>query len=212
MNSIDSLDEMEYNAAYAMLTCHANTDKLQSEEPATFIKRAIKMGHESILEHITLTFEVNDLSRACLQELARHRHISLSVESTRHTLRKQCNKGEYRISDYAEAFTVTNSKINGEWKLDELIIDLIDCAMKDNPDTLNDELKYYLPEFWATNLVLTLNIRELRHILKLRTSPAALQEFQDLAHKLFDAVPDDYRYMLEDCICKPACLSTNYPV
>ena len=79
MNSIDAVDEMEYNAAYAMLTCHANTDKLQSEEPATFIKRAIKMGHESILEHITLTFKVNDLSRACLQELARHRHISLSV-------------------------------------------------------------------------------------------------------------------------------------
>ena len=194
--------DMEYNAAYAMLTCHANTDKLQSEEPSTFIKRAIKAGHESILEHITLTFEVNNLSRACLQELARHRHISLSVESTRHTLRKMSEQGEYLIPDYVETFTATNDKLEGERKLDELIIDLIDCAIKDNPEISNDKLKYFIPEFWPTNLVITLNIRELRHILKLRTNPAALKEFQDLCHALFEAVPEDYRYMLEDCIWK----------
>lgn len=80
---------MEHNSAYAMLMCHANTEKLKDEAPCMFFEKAIKSGHESILEHITLTYEVNNLSRACLQELARHRHISLSVESTRHTLRKK---------------------------------------------------------------------------------------------------------------------------
>ena len=80
--------EMEHNAAYAMLTCHANTDRLQSEKPAKFLKHVIKVGHESVLEHITITYEINNISRACLQELARHRHISLSVESTRHTLKR----------------------------------------------------------------------------------------------------------------------------
>ena len=190
MNSINSVDEMEYNAAYAMLTCHANTDKLQSEGPATFIKRAIKMGHESILEHITLTFEVNDLSRACLQELARHRHISLSVESTRHTLRKQLENEEYVEALADKLMPCQRDLLYYFVRLAKI------STYKD------DTLKYYLPEFWPTNLVLTVNIRELRHILKLRTSPAALQEFQNLAHKLFEAVPEDYRYMLEDCICK----------
>ena len=106
LTSKEAIEEMEYNAAYAMLTCHANTDKLQSEEPATFIKRAIKAGHGTILEHITLTFEVNNLSRACLQELARHRHISLSVESTRHTLKKKIRGEEILtlVSDYTLNF------------------------------------------------------------------------------------------------------------
>lgn len=63
-----------------------------------------------------------------------------------------------------------------------------------------DELKYYLPEFWPTNLILTSNIRELRHILDLRTNPATLKEFRVLAYSLFDAVPESFRYLLEDCV------------
>ena len=66
----------------------------------------------------------------------------------------------------------------------------------------NDELKYFLPEFWPTNLVLTANIRELRHIVTLRTTPAALQEFQDLARKFVEVVPDQFKYLLEDCVFK----------
>ena len=189
MNSRDSIDEMEYNAAYGMLTCHDNTDKLQNEEPSEFIKRAIKAHHDTVLEHITLTFEINKLSRACLQELSRHRHISLSVESTRHTLKKQLTK-EF-VEEHFEPST-TN------WRYVEAIHFLF--FAQNHERTPNDELKYFLPELWPTNLVITLNIRELRHILKLRTSPAALKEFQDLCHAIFKAVPEDYRYMLEDCV------------
>ena len=64
----------------------------------------------------------------------------------------------------------------------------------------NDELKYYPPEFWPTNLILTTNIRELRHILNLRTAPAALKEFRDLGHAMFEAVPEQFRYLLADCV------------
>ena len=71
---------------------------------------------------------------------------------------------------------------------------------KGHPAITNDELKYFIPECWPTNLILTSNIRELRHILKLRTAPAALKEFQDLARALFDAVPDGFKYLLEDCV------------
>ena len=183
---------MEYNAAYAMLICHANTEKLQSEKPETFLKRAIKAGHESVLEHITLTYEINNLSRACLQELARHRHISLSVESTRHTLKKKFFDDDFFINasvsmpeTYFGRFVRTIDylrELNSEFKL------------------TNDELKYYIPEFWPTNLVLTANVRELRHIVKLRTSPAALKEFQDLARKFVEVLPDDFKYLLEDCV------------
>ena len=173
--------DMERVAALAALTCRGNTDK--EFVPAEVLGRIIKAGHESILEHINLTYSVKGLSRACLQEVARHRHISLSVESTRHTLKKNFDTVSAELPQkYSEYLFVM-------W-----------CKLKDSPDLPNDELKYYLPEFWPTNLVLTSNVRELRHILNLRTSPAALKEFRDLARAMYEAVPEQYKYLLKDCV------------
>ncbi|MBR6900595.1 MAG: FAD-dependent thymidylate synthase [Synergistaceae bacterium] len=47
---------------------------------------------------------------------------------------------------------------------------------------------------------MTANIRELRHIIKLRTSPAALKEFQDLARKFVEVLPEEFKYLLADCV------------
>ena len=184
------IEDMEKFATLAALTCHANTDRefVASE----VLARIIKAGHESILEHINLTYSVKGLSRACLQELARHRHTSLSVESTRHTLRKYL-KSEQWIEDLAD-------------KLLPIQRDLLYYVSRlaEVSDYTNDELKYYLPEFWPTNLVLTSNVRELRHILNLRTAPAALKEFRDLARAMYEAVPEQYKYLLKDCVHEEA--------
>ena len=191
------LEDMEHNAAYAMLTCHANTDKLRDKGVYPLIEKAIKLGHETILEHINLTFEINDLSRACLQELARHRLISLSVESTRHTLKKQYSAPNfidehmpYEIGSYGFEY----------WRRIEAVHFL--TFAKNHEQTPNDIMKYFIPEFWPTNLVMTLNVRELRHIVKLRSAPAALAEFQELARKLVEAIPPEFRYWVEDCVYK----------
>lgn len=48
-----------------------------------------KFKHASTLEHLTYNFYISGVSRALLQELARHRHQSLSVESTRYTMSKK---------------------------------------------------------------------------------------------------------------------------
>ncbi|MBQ6969807.1 MAG: FAD-dependent thymidylate synthase [Synergistaceae bacterium] len=185
LTSTESFHDMEKFAALAALTCHANTDK--DYIPADVLKRIIKLGHESILEHINLTFSIKGLSRACLQELARHRHISLSVESTRHTLRKSIKE---RFGEFV-------NQLSGEML--HVYFQLKDVA-DDYPDMPNDELKYYIPEFWPTNLIITLNIREFRHILKLRTAPAALKEFRVLARSMFNEVPEQFRYLLQDCV------------
>ena len=189
------LSGMEYNAAYAMLTCHANTTRLHIESDKSFIERAIKLGHESILEHINLTFEIKDLSRACLQELARHRHISLSVESTRHTLKKKLADGEIDLS-------LPESMDEGLETLIKAYLTTLFDYVKQHPDVPNDVLKYAMPECLSTNLIMTLNVRELRHIVKLRSAPAALGEFRYLACQLVKAIPEDYRYWVEDCVYK----------
>lgn len=186
LTSTESFHDMEKFAALAALTCHANTDK--DYIPADVLKRIIRLGHESILEHINLTFSIEGLSRACLQELARHRHISLSVESTRHTLRKHLESEQW-VENLAD-------------KLLPCQRDLLYYVSRltQISDYTNDELKYYLPEFWPTNLIITLNIREFRHILKLRTAPAALKEFRTLARSMFYEVPEQFKYLLQDCV------------
>ena len=198
------LKVMEDIAAIAYLTCHANVDK--EYVPHEKLERAIKAGHESVLEHITLTYSVKGLSRACLQELARHRLISLSVESTRHTLKKNVLADmEKELTLYAPmdiAFPDSSCHVNNKEcsTLGEFLVVLIRDIVENHPDMPNDGLKYFIPEFWPTNLILTSNIRELRHIIKLRTNPAALNEFRVLAYSLFEAVPESFKYLLEDCV------------
>ena len=197
LTSTEALHDMENFAALAYLTCHANTDK--EYVPHEKLERAIKDRHDSILEHINLTFSIKGLSRACLQELARHRHISLSVESTRHTLKKKL-KGDLLIEPLLDIRCPFFKTIDGkEWSFPALFAFALQKIKDDMP---SDELKYYMPEFWPTNLIITLNIREFRHILKLRTAPAALKEFRILARSMFHKVPDEFKYLLQDCLHK----------
>ena len=186
LTSLQTLHDMEYNAALADLTCHANTDK--EFVPSEVLTRIIKENHGSVLEHINLTYSIQGLSRACLQELARHRLISLSVESTRFTLKKQLENEEW-VETLADRIMPCER---------DLLYYLVRLAKIS--DYGNDELKYYLPEFWPTNLVLTSNIRELRHIIDLRTAPNALREFRVLARSMFEVVPDEFKYLLQDCV------------
>ena len=193
LTSEASFKDMENFAALAALTCHANTEK--PYVPHEVLGRIIKAGHESVLEHINLTYSVKGLSRDCLQQLSRHRLISQSVESTRHTTKRHVLNDEWVtktekvvLPQFRELFRSDIAELRG--------------VIRDNPEITDDELKYRLRGYWPTNLILTSNIRELRHILKLRTAPAALKEFQDLARALFDAVPDDFKYLLKDCVYK----------
>ena len=189
LTKTEHFTDMVKNAVTATLTCHANTDK--PVDCKDLLSHIIKLGHESVLEHINLTYSVKGLSRACLQELARHRHISLSVESTRHTLKRKINDEDW----------ITSYLLSLDEKQQKILQVFLGFAWTE--ETLpNDELKYCLPEFWPANLIMTANIRALRHIIKLRTAPAALWEFRELAYALFDAVPEEYRYLLEDCVYK----------
>ena len=201
LTSQETLQDMESFAVRAAQICYGNEGKEVNAKE--FLLRIIVHGHESILEHINFTFRVEGISRAVLQELARHRHISLSVESTRHTLKKY-------LSSFLEG-EITNTYLpvriifpeNNDFGIKDLaswLIASLSLAMKYQPSLINDELKYYLPEFWPTKLFLTANVRALRWIINLRTAPNVLKEFRILCHELFNAVPDEFKYLLKDCV------------
>ena len=152
----------------------------EGDDEAAYLKTLIQRGHESVLEHVVYVFSVEGLSRACLQQLARHRHISLSVKSTRWALDKH--------DDY---YTPEEIKAPNDIIYDGTIALAMNNAMNFKKEYGNDVAKYLLPECVTTDLILTVNLRELRHIYKLRTGRTAMLEFQHLAKALVACLPED---------------------
>ena len=59
-------------------------DNFTDEKIEKFLNKLVSLGHESPLEHITFTFGVEGISRACSHQLVRHRIASYSVQSQRY--------------------------------------------------------------------------------------------------------------------------------
>ncbi|EAI8859744.1 FAD-dependent thymidylate synthase [Campylobacter fetus] len=177
----------------AIRKCYDSCSDNLGDRDMKLLESVIKNDHTSTIEHINFTFEINGISRACLQELARHRHASLSVESTRYTLRnlvKEYKKDTFLYSDY---LVLTNDNQMDLWSIDSLnkVISLLEKGYK------NDQAKYLLPESYKTNLIWTINARSLRNFFKLRSSSKALWEIRELANNIFKAIPDDHKYYLK---------------
>lgn len=161
-----------------------------------------KYKHASTLEHLYYNFYIKGISRACLQELARHRLTSLSVKSSRYTLKELKNVPSFLpINEEnlarAEEFVVFTSheKVNiASLKALENLREMLHEGIS------NDLAKFAMPESYRTELSWSINARSLQNFLSLRTSKSALWEIQDLAKAIFEALPDDHRFIFEDCI------------
>lgn len=152
-----------------------------------------KNKHASTLEHISYTFDVDGISRACLQELARHRMQSLSVKSTRYTLKELKDTHDEELYKFA----VTT----GDVDVDDAVVETLkDVKALLNMGKSNDIVKFALPEAYKTSLVSTMNMRGLQNFLQLRTSRAALWEIRDLAYCMYDCIPDSHKFMFKDFI------------
>ncbi len=190
--------------SHAIRTCWQSFDKgdCGGEIDRALIDRVgNKNKHKSTLEHLYYTFYIKGISRALLQELSRHRVASLSVKSTRYTLKELKLESSFlplqenmqRAKKYL-VFT-SNDKVNeaSMQALEKLRLILLE-------NTSLDIAKYCLPESYKTELTWTINARSLQNFLELRSSKSALWEIRDLANNLYQTLPSDHRYIFEDCI------------
>jgi len=183
--------------AHAIRTCWQSFDKSDAggEKDRDLIDRVgNKFKHASTLEHLTYTFYISGVSRALLQELARHRMASPSVKSTRYTLKELKECGEN--IDYNKFLVFTG--ISSVDDASKVALDNLQKILLDGVS--NDKAKYCLPESYKTELTWTINARSLQNFISLRSSKAALWEIRDLSQKLFDILPDEHRYLFNSCI------------
>jgi len=140
--------------------------------------------HQSVLEHITMNFEILGISRLCLQELVRHRIASYTVESTRFTLQKL--DIEKHFSEY---FVIPHElKDNNAYKnyCEKRLHSLYYNQNK------NDVKKYFLPENFRTNLIMSINLRAFLNFLELREASGAHFEIKHLANLMRTEIESTY--------------------
>ena len=158
--------------------CYQSQPKDDSAEK--FVRMLIKRGHESVLEHVSLTFHII-CDRAIQNELVRHRLASFSVESTRYVKYDELtfvNPPPYVQGDLRQAELAYEDALNGG---------------------LAPELaRAVLPLCLKTELYMTCNLREWRHILKLRTAKAAHPQMRFIAGKILGIFKEKLPVIVED--------------
>lgn len=176
-----------------------NSDNGGEKDRALIDRVGNKFKHASTLEHLVYSFYLEGISRALLQELARHRMASLSVKSTRYTLKELKDEAAFSINhkERAEKYLV----MTGVDMVDEMSIRALEnlrtvlaCGIS------NDKAKYCLPESYKTELTWTINARSLQNFISLRSDKAALWEIRDLANMVYESLPADHRYLFENSL------------
>jgi len=189
-------------AAHAIRTCWQSFDKSDGGGPKDqeLIDRVgNKYKHASTLEHLVYTFYIQGISRALLQELARHRMASLSVKSTRYTLKELKKAEPFGKDDFegASQYIV----LTGNEMVDRASIKALNELQKVLQSGISNDLaKYCLPECYKTELTWTINARSLQNFLALRSSKSALWEIRKLSYAIYEALPQDHKYLFEPYI------------
>lgn len=147
--------------------------------PEDFVRMLIKRGHESVLEHVSLTAHII-CDRAIQNELVRHRHASFSVESTRYV--------KYNELALVEPIPAIDFIRATEQFYQQLTEDGI------KPETARS----ILPLCTKSELYMTANLREWRHILKLRTSKHAHPQMRTIMNQLLIEFRDKFPVIVED--------------
>lgn len=188
----------------AIRTCWQSFDKGDNggEKDLELIDRVgNKFKHSSTLEHLYYNFHIKGISRACLQELSRHRIASLSVKSSRYTLKELKNEesflpiNEENLKRSGEFIVLTNDNL-----VDYASINALENLRKIVSSKSNDIAKYCMPECYKTELRWSINARSLQNFLSLRTSKNALWEIRILANEIFNNIPNDHKFIFKPYI------------
>ena len=182
---VDSMGSIKRVADIASI-CYG---KEEAKYPERLFRKLIDLGHTSVLEHYVFTFKIEEISRACLAQLVRHRHASYTVESQRYV------KYDLMI-DYVYPKGLTDA----EKRKYDLIIEqawenynsLLDMGVR------AEDARLSLPIGVTTNLYMTINLRSLLNLFKLRMDKAAQWEIRELAFTMFNTLDKDLRDILKD--------------
>ncbi len=192
---------------YSKSTIEDLKEKISQKDQSAFIEKLMGMGHESVLEHVTFSFGVEGVSRVLLAQLTRHRIASFSVQSQRYVSYENgfgfimpdsiAALGEEAVQQYQKQMdTIESWYVDWQKKLGK-------------GEKSNEDARFVLPNACETRLVVTMNVRELRHFFSLRMCNRAQWEIRKMAEEMFRICFNTAPALFMDA--GPACIRGKCP-
>lgn len=188
--------------------CYKSEDKITDGSAEAFIGRIVRSGHESVIEHAAATVRFV-CDRGVTHELVRHRLASYSQESTRYANYAKDKFGR-EITVVRPPFWAEGSPEFGRWEAAMLAaeaayLDLIDAGAK------AQEARSVLPNSLKTEIVMTANLREWRHVFRLRCDGPAHPQIRELMVPLLHAMHRRLPVLFEDLAVRFPLNATTAP-
>ena len=171
-------------------TCYKSEDKITDDSAGKFVRMLIERGHEAMIEHASASFLwITD--RGVTHELVRHRLVSYAQESTRYCNYEKQNEiavieppglDEYGNDAWRRACCVAEKSY----------LEMIGLGLA--PQIARS----VLPTCLKTEIVVTANLREWRHICRLRTSSTAHPQIQEMAKLTLSILKEFVPTVFED--------------
>lgn len=162
-----------------------------------YVRNLIAQGHESVLEHVNVTFYVEGVSRNLTHELIRHRHLSFSELSQRYVNMEEANivippafggpRNEPLPRAYKDKYRNAVSQLLKDKKID-----------RQTRKQAREAARYGLPSGVETKFVVTGNLRAWRDVLKKRHSVHADAEMQAFAAAVLKVLNQQYPDVFAD--------------
>lgn len=184
-------------------------DKITEKDAELHIPRVLGYGHESILEHIKLTFAVEGCSRVCTHQLVRHRHASF-VQASQRYLKLE------RDGDIEELFVIPESikndaVLHSKWReILERVMALYEESIRRGIPA--EDARFIVPQAVRSKIVVSMNMREFKHFIGLRMCERAQWEIRELAKRMWEEVykVDELKPILKWAKIGPKCIWLGY--
>lgn len=177
--------------------CYKSEAAIAEGSAERFVAGIIQRGHESVLEHVVLSVQFI-VDRGVSHEIVRHRLASFSQESTRY-----CN---YSADKFGNEVTFIKPYF---WESDSEQYEIWKSAMMESERSYMrllekgakpEQARSVLPNSIKTEVLVTANIREWRHILKLRTGKAAHPQMREIMCPLVEELKQRIPVIFDDCV------------
>lgn len=231
VNLISHTPDPEKLAATAAKLCYSSSDigslrdGLTEEKTRSFIDMLVSVGHESVMEHVSFTFGIEGISRACSHQLVRHRIASYSQKSQRYV-----NENGFEFVTPPEIEALPEAKSEFDRIMNEItesyakIADLLTESHKDRlmsegldektalskaRKTANEDARFVLPNACETKIVVTMNVRSLFNFFRHRCCRRAQWEIRAVADEMLklcmEVAPNIFRHAGPSCVADGKC-------
>jgi thymidylate synthase (FAD) len=184
-------------------------EKIEAKDQATFVEKLASIGHLSPAEHISFTFGIEGISRACTHQLVRHRVASYSQQSQRYVKADQFDfiippsikNDPVLVREFEQCMAVAQESYT------RVLMRLEELGYKGEDG--RQDARYLLPNAVETKIIVTMNARELLHFFRVRCCNRAQWEIREMSERMLALV----KQVAPTIFAKsgPGCLSAACP-